>query len=412
MRTPLLILGLSACAPEPPPPVLADLELPGGERFTLHPPVVGQGTDVRLTLDSLRSSLSFESTTLDLANDGLELASFAVLDGFTATAELSVAPDAPTGPLDATLVVDGSTWVLEDALTVIEEHLEVDPGQARMGEVASVRITGVGTDWEPGTTWARFGQDVQTVSVEVESPTSLVARIAVAGNALPGDRDVVVESGGTPLVLYGGFTVDRVVLTASFDPPVVSQGEEVDVVIEAVNTHFDPGFAPEQVQFWRQTSPIADFTWLAFEAVSDTRIEGRMKVSNAASAGFRDVFLDGAAEDLLVQDAFEVLPVAPDPLNAFFARGFDVRRTLHADGSTTDDVVAFATFIVPLDPPCGPPFSPPSGPVPFDIEGIFVAPTPPDAIDCPEPLTIDAGEHVFFESPTNVVTLHRDVSGS
>lgn len=406
----LLVLG--ACsAPPATPPVLEDLELPEGERFTLHPPVVAQGTDVVLTLDSLRSSLRFDATELSLEADGLTLSDFAVLDGFTASAELTIADDAPIGPLDAILTIQGDPIVLGDALTILADRFVAEPGEARMGEVINVTLTGVGTEWSDLDTWVGFGTDVQTLAVDVHGPTSLTARVAIASDARPGYRDITVEQGGGALTLYDGFLVDRAVITASFDPPTVEQGAEVDVVIEGVNTRFPEDFGPEQIQFWRNTAAIADLTFESFERVSETRLEGRAKVSNAATPGFRDVYVDGI-DDLLIQDAFEVIAVEPDPLDAYIARVFDVRRTIGPDGSVSDDVRAFVWFVIPLDPPCVSVPSIADGPVPFDIAGVFPQPDPTAVVDCPEPLTVSAGDLVTFESPTNVVTLHKEIVGS
>lgn len=406
----VLIAGCTA-DPSGTPPALEELELPGGDRFTLHPPVVGQDTEVRLELDSLRSALSFDGTSLALEADGLVLESFAVLDGFTATAELRIEADAPLGPVDAILTVGSDVHTLDDALTIVDQRFTLEPEQARMGEVVDLELEAVNTDWMEGETWVRVGEGVQTLAVDVTGPTTLQARVAIASDARPGPRDVIVEQAGRALTRFDGFQVDREVITATFDPPVVEQGQEVDVVIEAVNTRFPEGFTSDRVRFWRQTSEVADFSWLDFEVVATDRIEGRLKVSNAAVPGFADVFIDDAA-DLLVQDALEVLPVAPDPLDAILVKGFDVRRTLHADGTASDVVSAFAWFQIPLDPPCGPPWIPPLGPVPFDIEGVFPIIEQAERPDCPDPLTIDAGAHMYFESPSNVVTLHRETVGS
>ncbi|MEZ4317494.1 MAG: hypothetical protein R3F61_08315 [Myxococcota bacterium] len=416
------LFGLG-CKEPPPIPDIADYEEPGAHRFTLHPPVLGQGTQVKLELESRRSALEFDATTLELLSDGLVLTDFAVLDGFTAIAELAIADDAPLGPVDARLTSGSLEWELPEALLVVSERFTISPDNAKMGEVIDVTLLGHDTDWEPEITWASFGRDVDTVSVEVISPTEIHARVAIHSDAEPGARDITVEQGSGVLTLYDGFTVDRAVITATFDPPVVSQGDTVDFVIEGVNTRFAEGFLQEQLQFWNRNTVTGDFLVESFERAGPTELRGTMRVSNAAVPGFRDVFLCstcGAApedvgdlEDLLIADAVEILPIPPDPLDVAVGLTFNVTRELNpVTGQANDTVRAFVYFVIPLNFGCGPPFQPAPGPIPFDVNGVFPVPPPQPSIDCPEPITLSAGEQVFFESEENVVTLHKEVIAS
>ena len=165
------LIWVGCSAPPTPIPDLEDFEDPGAHRFTLHPPVVGQGTSVKLELTSRRSALEFEATELELLSDGLVLADFAVLDGFYAIAELSVEEDAPLGAVDGWLKAGPLEWDLEEALLVIEEHFTIEPGDAKMGEVIDVVLHGHETHWTAGDTWASFGRDVDTISVDVVGET-------------------------------------------------------------------------------------------------------------------------------------------------------------------------------------------------------------------------------------------------
>jgi hypothetical protein len=408
----MMVAGVVGCTPPPPVPVLDDFEDPGGPRFELDPPVVGQGTSVSVELVSRRSDLAFEGTELTLEGDGLSLTDFAVLDGFTAIAELTVSDDAPLGERDGLLRVGNLEYPLDGVLEVIAEHFTITPDNAKMGEVIDVVLLGHETAWVPEVTWASFGTDVQTLSVDVLSPTELHARIAIRADAAPGFRDITVEQGADVLTLYGGLTVDRAVLTASFDPPVVSQGDTVDFVVQGVNTRFGEDFLQEQLQFWNRGTQVGDFLIESFQRTGPAELRGVMRVSNAANPGFRDVFIDDD-EDLLIGDAIQILAVAPDPIDAVMGLGFDVRRTIDpVTGIAADEVSAFAYFVIPMNFSCGPPFPPASGPVPFDINGVFPVPPPPDSVDCPEPLTVSAGDFMWFESDENTVVLHKDVSGA
>jgi len=390
----------------------------GVDRFDLSPPVVGQGTEVPLVLTASRSRFAFDGTVLDLG-PGLSVDTVTVRDGFEAVFEVSIDAEAPLGLRSPILDVDGRQWTLEGALSVVPESVTVVPDNAKLGEMVEVRVTGRETAFEDGYTWASFGEGVDILDVEILSETEALIQLSVQPDALPGARDVAMENGPDVVTHYGGFTVDRVAMTAVFDPPVAYQNTIVRFVIDGRDTSFlrgepvvgDTGElvyeGQSEVQFWDGGGSNADITLRELEVLDADSIAGVLQVSNAAALGLRSLFVSGT-EDILVPDAIEILPTAPDIGNVAVGLGFEVEREVdNATGLIDEDVSAYAYFVIPLNPPCSQPSNPGAGPDPYDTNGVFAIPEPLPSNDCPNPLTVSAGDVVWLESDENVVTLHK-----
>jgi len=90
----------------------------------------------------------------------------------------------PTGPAGATGPT-GPNGVTDPSISGIT------PGAAFLDRTVDVTISGFGTNWD-STTTVDFGPKVTVNSVNVASPTALVANITVAPDATLGGRDVTV----------------------------------------------------------------------------------------------------------------------------------------------------------------------------------------------------------------------------
>jgi hypothetical protein len=385
------------------------LNNPAELSYSVHPNVGGQGTTVDVTMESTRSSFVFGKTGLDLG-DGINVISVTVFDGYSAQATVEIASDAALGARDATISLAGSDTVLADGFEVIAESLRIDPDNAKMGELVDVALVGKGTDWEEGYTWASFGDGIDILSFAVLSPSLATATISVRPDATPGFRDVSVQEGTDVLTLFDGFTVDRAALTAFFDPKSAYQGETVEFTITGLDTNFIDGNTV--IEFWDDGGWNADIDVTELVVLDSENMYGWVRLSNAAAIGVRDVLIR-SQEDVFIPDSFEVLDAPPDLSNVAVGLGFDIGREVdEATGQLLEGVSAFAYFVIPLDPPCGPPPSMGDGPKPYDQNGVFAVPPAPAPVDCPNPETVSAGDYVWFESDANVVTLHKDVISS
>lgn len=406
----ILLLGaLVAGCQDAGPKDTSSTDLQGTSALEFWPPEAGRGTtfDARITAGS--SMFGYGNGSLDLG-EGLTVNSFTVLDGWTATANVTVDEGAELGPRAATLVVeDGSTREIYEAVTVVDDSFTITPTRARIGESVQVEFLGRNTEWQGGNTWAYFGDDIEVTSVDILSSTYAIADVTVGPSAVPGLHDVAMEVGPDVTTLYNGFQVDRVALSAEFDPDQAMQGTTVDFTIHGVGTHFG---SSTDLEFWADGDQKGDILVDWINVVDAENLYGQMTLSNAAEVGWRDVLVTSRDEGVFIEDAFEVLDGPNDLSNVGISLSFYVVRGIdNATGEIYEQVNGSAIFYIPLDPPCGAGSSG-SGPQPYDVNGVFPYPPPVEQPDCPNPETVGAGEHVWFESPCNIVTLDRAVDGA
>lgn len=377
--------------------------------FSIAPSVVGQGQEVTLDMTANRAQFRFGATELDLG-EGITVQRVTVEDGFFATADIVVDPDAELGMRDAVITIEGRETELSGVLEIISESIAtIEPDNGKMGEVLDVAIAGRGVAWENNVTWANFGKGIDVMEFRVLSPTLATATLSIRPDARPGKRDVLVEHEQEVVGLYDGFTVDRALIACEFDPGTGYQGDTLAFTIRCVDTDWQPG---TDIQFWDDGGRNPDIQITELQVIDGENLSGRMTVSNAAILGLRDVYITNGDEAVLLADEFEVLDAPPSLDNVAISLGFDIARQIDNSCTLQEQVSAFAAFVVPLDPPCGSPPPPGQGPMPYDINGVF--PVPPEAQpeDCPNPETVSAGDYVWFESPENVVTLEKDVIAS
>ena len=81
------------------------------------------------------------------------------------------------------------------------------PSSAFLGGSATITISGFATSWTDAAQ-ADFGAGVSVDSIQVASPTAIVAHVSVAYDATPGPRDVKITDGGSTLTYTGAFSVD------------------------------------------------------------------------------------------------------------------------------------------------------------------------------------------------------------
>lgn len=377
--------------------------------LTFSPPEAGRGTTVDARITSGTSVFAFDGgTTLDLGG-GVTVNSVTVLDGWTAEANLTVAEGADLGARDAAMHTSAGDLTIPEALTITDDSFTIAPERGMIGESVQVEILGKNTEWVAGDTWAWFGDGIEVNNVEVLSETYALADVTIGRDAVPGLRDVSIDAGSDVTTLYSGFQVDRVSMSATFDPPEASQGDSVRFTVEGIGTHFDNG---SDLEFWKNGDQKGDIIIDSITVVDAEHLYGEMTLSNAAEVGMRDVLARTDGEGVLMEDALNVLDAPADlsdvgiSLALYVVRGID-----NTTGDIYEQVVGSAVFYLPLDPPCGAGSSG-DGPQPYDVNGVFPSPDPVDQPDCPSNETVGAGEHVWFESPCNVITLDRYVDPS
>jgi hypothetical protein len=400
----------------------------------------GQTFDARIT--AAESILDFETSTLKLG-EGVTVNSFTVLDGWNAVANITVAEDAALGFRDARIETHYGEKVVGEALNIVADSFILTPARGRIGETLQVELIGERTTWEAGKTWTGFGDDITVTSVDVLSENYALATVTIGREAVPGLRDVTMETGPDVTTAYNAFQVDRVALGATFDPTTIQQGESLDFTILAKGTHFDQNTV---VSFWNGNDENPDIQVDRLVVVDAENIYGTITASNAAEIGFRDVHIDtwsqqGVLEGVVVEDGLEVKDTLPGLENVGISLSFYVVRGIdNSTGAISEYVQGSVVFYIPLDPPC--PNSPESaacsngadddsdgftdcydtdcasdpacgsGPQPYDNNGVFPTYQQGGTSDCPNPETVGAGDHVWFESDCNIVTFDKNIDAA
>lgn len=411
------------------PPTLPLLALlacssPGADRGSalatlgLSPQTGGQGTTLTLDLDASVAAFGRDRTTLSLG-EGISVDQLDVDDGWSARALVTIADDAELGARDATITIDGQQTVLNDAFAVIAESFGISPDSALIGETVTVAFTGRSTAWTSGVTWPSFGHGIEVTDFTVTDPTTAVGTVVVASDAPPGRHDVEIQDGaGARLVLPDGFLVDRAAVAGELSPAGAMQGETLSFRIEARGTDFVSD--QTTVTFLDEGGAANDIIVDSVTVVSATSLVGQLTVSNAAVIGTRDVNVIAAGQGVYIPDAFSVLAGPFSLEDVAVDLRFYVDRDLdNATGAVDQRVTAYAMFYTPLDPECPLPSGIASGelgsPDRYDLPEAFgIQGTGESDEDCPNELTYRAGEVVWLESPSNVITLdlvEDDASG-
>ncbi len=383
----------------------------GDPLLQLHPTLAGQGTRLTLYMDASRWTFSYGQTLLDLG-EGIAVTQLDVDDGYGLRAALEVDADAPLGPRDVTVEIEGRTTVLPSAFQVIAESFTLTPDRAAMGEAVAVDFAGNGTDWVSGSTWPAFGSGVDVVEFTVLGPDQATGLVVVDPTAEPGRRDVAMQgSGGTQLLSPEAFLVDRVGVAGALSPGSALPGDTLSFRVEARGTDFLEGLPA--LDFRDAYGVTADVVVDSVTVVDANSLVGQLTVSNAARPGVLDLQVLSGDRGVLLVDAFEVLPGGWSIDDVAIDLRLHVDRAIdNSSGVVDESVTAYCRFYLPLDPDCpsddvvGESLGSPS---PYDVDEAFAVPGQklPDDSDCPFERTVGAGDRVWLESDDNIITLDR-----
>ena len=420
----------------------------GKPSLSVYPPTGGQGVELELDLTATASAFDFTSEVSADFGEGIEVLRVDVDDGWHARATIQVADDAALGQRDVVVQVGSIAHTVPDGFDVIAESFEVLPPQARMGETLVVDLKGSNTAWESGVTWPDFGDGIEVEEFTVLTGSLAQARVSIDVDTVPGPRNVVVDNGaGARVVDYDGFLVDRVALAATFEPTLAEQGDTVEFTIRSRGTDFLSG--TPRLSFIDRFGTNPDIIIDSVTVLDAENLYGRMTLSNAAALGMREVQITIGDEGVAIPDAFEVVAGAWDVRDVAIDLDFNVvRQRDNETGELFERVNAQVIFFIPLDPPCpipetecgdeqdndgdgwvdcgdldcvmagACPSTPPTpvGEEPSGYDGTSVTGAVSSGgggevgngpYDCPMPVTVPAGDFVWFESEANTVTLEK-----
>ncbi len=264
--------------------------------------VPGQGNQGE-TLSVAISGAKLDGTTDIDFGAGITVDNYTVASSL-ATATITIAADAVTGPRDVLVTSADGTGLLAGGFNVPHATMTgLSPSTGNQGETLEVVIAGTNLG---GATAVTFGNGITTSNFAVNSPGQIAASIVIAPSAVSGPRDVSVITPGSTPTLGGGFSIPGPAVTA-VAPDSGSQGQVLSLTVMGTNLH-----GATSVSF-------GDGIALSgFIVDSSDQITVEIAVSSEAAAGSRDVLVATSGGIASLDDAFtvlaasEVIGVSPD----------------------------------------------------------------------------------------------------
>ncbi len=221
-----------------------------------------------------------------------------------------------TGTETATLATAFVVSSLSNSHTITA----LSPNTGAQGQTLSVAITGVGTNFAQGVTYANFGDGIAINSLQIIDATDAIATIAISNTTNVGYRTVTLVTGGEFAASDPqGFLITRNnaalnTVTCSADPLAFAnsctpnptsapQGNNAQVVLTASGTHF--------LQDATQASFGSGINVGNIKVTSPTTAVADIAVSPGAQIGVHDVSVWTGGESATLQNAFTVIGATP-----------------------------------------------------------------------------------------------------
>ena len=181
----------------------------------------GETVDVKILGDG--ESFTPGVSVATFSGEGITVNSTTVQDSNHATANITIAPDAPAGARDINVITGTrEPYPLNRAFTVLTEAPAIkdcSPTAVVQGHEVDLHVLGNYTHFEGGVSKVDIsGKGVTVGSTRVTDSSHATARIEVGATTAPGERDVNVITGAeVPNPLAGGLTIHE----APAHPPFI-----------------------------------------------------------------------------------------------------------------------------------------------------------------------------------------------
>src|SRR6266850_2190184 len=231
-----------------------------------------------------------------------------VTNATTASAELTIAPDALLAARTVTVRTNAEQVSLVDGFTVVSSPAAITslvPSSGPQGQIISITITGQNTHFVQGTTQVGLGLGIILTNVSVSSATSLTALASIAASADLGTRTLTVTTGSEALSLNNAFTVTAgTPVLQTVNPNTGQQGQQnLNVNLTGQFTHF--------IQGTRTASYGAGITVATLTVNSATAASAVLNIDPNAATGTRNVTLTTGAEVVTLNNGFAVTSGTP-----------------------------------------------------------------------------------------------------
>jgi hypothetical protein len=253
----------------------------------------GQTLDVAITGGA--TNFVNGTSTADFGSE-ITVNSVSVSSPTQAVANITIANDAVIGLRDVSVTTDAEfagesvegPFRVASAEAAIPIVAGIRPTQVFTGDTASLTITGENTHFGAGSVVSFEGSGITVNSVAANSPTELVANIAVAPDAALGFRDVTVDTESESAVGLDRLLISSRVPLTLVDPPALRAGASGAVVkLVAEGAHFATDSA---VDFGDPAITVNSVT-----LVSPTELQVSVSLPNAVALGARDILVNTAS---------------------------------------------------------------------------------------------------------------------
>src|SRR6267142_1196265 len=226
-----------------------------------------------------------------------------VTNATTASAELTIAPDALLAARTVTVRTNAEQVSLVDGFTVGSSPAAITslvPSSGPQGQTIPITVTGQNTHFVQGTTQIGLGPGIIFSNVSISSGTSLAALATIAASADLGIRTLAVTTGSEALSLNNAFTVTAgTPVLQTVNPNAGQQGQQnLSVNLTAQFTHF--------VQGTTTASFGAGITVASLTANSATTATAVLNIDPTAATGTRNITLTTGAEVVTLNNGFTV----------------------------------------------------------------------------------------------------------
>jgi hypothetical protein len=271
---------------------------------SVAPPSGVQGANVALSLGGAFTNWSAASVVTFTPPTGITVGNVTFGSTTALSLSLTLATNAPTGPRSVTVTTGSEVVTLANAFTVNPGQpafLSLAPTAGKQNETLTATFTTAFTDLQTHPPTLLPVPGITVSNIQVTSPTSFTAQLAIQLSATTGPRTFTVVTNGQNLALSNAFTVNPGPIFNSITPNNGQQSATVPITISGTNTNFTNSSA---ITF----NPPGGITVSSVAATNATTLTASLQIAANAALGLRSVTITTGSEIVTLADSFEIFP--------------------------------------------------------------------------------------------------------
>jgi hypothetical protein len=205
----------------------------------VNPPQGLRGQTLNVTVTGENTNFVNGTSVISFSGTGITVNSTTVSSPISATANITIAPDAALTFRDVIITTGGEIATALSAFQVLTgtappRIIGINPTQGNRGQTLNITVTGENTNFVNGTSVAGFsGGGITINSTTVNSPTTAVVNITIAANAALTLRDITITTGSEIVTATGVFQILN-------RPPICLSARPSAALITPPNRNFVP----------------------------------------------------------------------------------------------------------------------------------------------------------------------------